>query len=86
MSVLVSDVLQNSPRESLGLLPRLIGFSGGPKVVPVFKMMFLTDKPALKRQLAEWAEMPGLVRLVPCHGDSVTSGAAAALKAAAASI
>ena len=31
----------------------------------------------------EWeAELPGLVRLVPCHGDAVTSGAAAALRAA----
>jgi hypothetical protein len=49
-------------------------------------MMFLKDKGALKRQLAEWAELPGLERLVPCHGDGVTSGAAAALRAVAAAI
>jgi hypothetical protein len=86
VSLLVSDVLQNNPTESLGLLPRLMGFGGGPKIVPVFKMMFLKDKAALKRQLTEWAELPGLVRLVPCHGDAVTAGAAAALKAAAAAL
>lgn len=86
VSLLVSDVLQNNPRASLGLLPRLMGFAGGPKIVPVFKMMFLKDKGALRRQLAEWAELPGLERLVPCHGDGVTSGVPAALKAAAAAI
>jgi hypothetical protein len=86
VSLLLSDVLQNNPKHSLGLLPRLMGFGGGPKVVPVFKMMFLKDKRALKGQLTEWAELPNLARLIPCHGDAVTSGAAAALRAAAAAI
>ena len=49
VSVLVSDVLQNNSKASLGLLPRLMGFGGGPKVVPVFKMMFVKDKAALKQ-------------------------------------
>jgi hypothetical protein len=86
VSLLVSDVLQNHPKGSLGLLPRLMGFGGGLKIVPVFKLMFLKDKAALKRQLTEWAELPGLVRLAPCHGGAVTAGAAAALKAAAATL
>jgi hypothetical protein len=86
VSLLVSDVLQNNSRASIGLLPRLMGFGGGPKVVPVFKMIFLKDKAALKRQLTEWAELPGLARLVPCHGDAVTSGVAERLRAAAAAI
>jgi len=86
VSLLVSDVLQNNPKASLGLLPRIMGFGGGPKVVPVFKMMFVKDKAALKRQMTEWAEMPGLARLVPCHGDAVTSGAAEALRGAAAAL
>jgi hypothetical protein len=86
VSLLVSDVLQNNPKESLGILPRLMGFSGGPKVVPVFKMMFVKDKGALKKQLTEWSELPGLARLVPCHGDAVTSDAPGALRAAAASV
>ena len=86
VSLLVSDVLQNNSKGSLGLLPRIMGFGGGPKVVPVFKMMFVKDKAALKRQLGEWADMPGLARLAPCHGDAVTSGVANAIKAAAAAI
>jgi hypothetical protein len=86
VSLLASDVLQNHPKSSLGLLPRLMGFGGGPKVVPIFKMMFLKDKGALKRQLSEWAETPGLARLVPCHGDAVTSDVPAALRAAAATL
>lgn len=32
VSLLVSDVLQNNPKDSLGLLPRLMGFGGGPKI------------------------------------------------------
>ncbi len=86
VSLLLSDVLQNNPKGSLGFLPRLMGFAGGPKVVPVFKMMFLKDKAALKQQLTGWADLPGLARLVPCHGEAVTAGAAAALRAAAAAI
>jgi hypothetical protein len=86
VSLLVSDVLQNNPKGAIGLLPRIMGFGGGPKVVPVFRMMFLKDKVALKRQLTEWADMPGLARLVPCHGDAMTSGVAEGLRAAAATI
>jgi hypothetical protein len=86
VSLLVSDAIQNNARESLGLLPRLCGFAGGPKVVPVFKMMFLKDRGALKRQLSEWGDLPGLARVVPCHGDAVTKGASEALKAAAAGL
>jgi hypothetical protein len=84
VSLLISDVLQNNSKASLGLLPR--GFGGGPKVVPVFRMMFVRDKAALKRQLTEWADLPGLARLVPCHGDAVTSDVAEQLRAAAAAI
>ena len=86
VSLLVSDALQNNPKSSVGFLPRLMGFAGGPKVVPVFKMMFLKDKKALKRQLEGWAELPGLERILPCHGDAVTTGASAALRKAAAAL
>ncbi len=55
-------------------------------MVPIFRMMFLKDRAALKRQLNEWSDLPGLVRMVPCHGDAVTNGAGASLKAAAAAL
>ena len=80
VSILFADVIQNTPKESLGAFLKLLGFGGGPKIVPVFKMMFLKDKKALAGQLSRWAEIPGLVRLAPCHGDAVTTDAAAALR------
>lgn len=86
VSVLVADALQNNPRSAIGFLPRMMGFAGGPKVVPVFKMLFVKDKGALKQQLGAWADLPGLVRVAPCHGDAVTDGASAALKTAAAAL
>jgi hypothetical protein len=86
VTVLVSDAVQNNAKESLGFFPRICGFAGGPKVVPLFKMLFTKDKGALKRQVSGWAELPGLTRVMFCHGDAVTNGAGAALKAAAAGI
>jgi hypothetical protein len=86
VSLLVADAIQNNAKGSMGMLPRLMGFAGGPKVVPVFKMMFLKDKAALKQQLGAWGDLPGLARVMVCHGDAVTDGAAAALKAVAAAL
>ena len=86
VSLLFSDVIMNNAKSSIGFLPRMLGFAGGVKVVPVFRMMFLKDKPALKSQLEQWAGLTSLVRLVPCHGDLVPAGAPEALRAAAASL
>jgi hypothetical protein len=86
VSLLVADAIQNNPKANVGMLPRLMGFAGGPKVVPIFKMMFLKDKAALKKQLGAWGDLPGLTRVMVCHGDTVTDGASAALKAAAAAL
>ena len=83
VSLLFGDAIQNSRKESLKLPLRLMGFGGGPKVVPVFKMMFVKDKPRLKAQLTEWSELSGLARLVPTHGDILATDAGAALKSAA---
>jgi hypothetical protein len=86
VSVLVADAIQNNPKANVGFLPRLMGFAGGPKVVPIFKMLFTKDRAALKQQIGDWGNLPGLVRVMPCHGDAVTEGAGAALKAAAADL
>jgi hypothetical protein len=86
VTVLVSDAVQNNAKDSIGFFPRICGFAGGPKVVPLFKMLFTSDKAALKRQVSEWSELPGLVRVMFCHGDAIADGAATALKAAAAGI
>src|SRR5882724_5993489 len=73
VSLLFSDVIMNNTHKAIGLLPRLMGFAGNIKIVPVFRMMFLKDKKALKQQVERWAELSGLTRLVPCHGDVLSS-------------
>jgi hypothetical protein len=85
-SLLVADVIMNSTKASLGLLPRLMGFAGRAKIVPVFRMMFLKDKKALREQLASWAKLPGLAHLVPCHGDVMSTGVAEAVLGASATL
>lgn len=86
VSLLLSDVIMNNSKESIGLFPRLMGFAGTAKIVPVFRMMFLKDKKALRSQLEGWAGLSGLTRLVPCHGGLVSSGPSDALRSAAATL
>ena len=87
VSILTSDVLQNTPKEATSLIFRLLGFSGtGPKVVPIFRMMFMQDKAVLKAALMKWADTPNLKRLVPFHGSIVENDAAGAIRAAAAKL
>lgn len=85
VSILTSDVLQNNPA-SLPLLFRLLGFAGGPKVVPVYRMLFVSDRSLIKQTLMAWAAMPNLKRLVPFHGTIVDEDAAGAIRAAAESL
>jgi hypothetical protein len=86
VSLCFSDAIQNNPPEKSSFFIRLMGFTGGPKVVPLFRFMFLKDKKALRGQLERLAETPGLARLLPCHGSPVVEDAAGKLRAAAASL
>lgn len=83
MSLLFGDAIQNTPKSVLNLPLRWAGFGGGPKVVPVFKLLFVADKARMKEHLAILSELSSLTRVVPAHGDIVENGAAAALKSAA---
>jgi hypothetical protein len=85
VSLVFSDAFQNHGGEA-PLLFRLIGFSGGPRVVPVFKLLFTKDRAALKAHLARLAELPGLARLIPCHGAIVERDAPEVLRRVAASL
>jgi hypothetical protein len=85
-SLVFSDVIQNNPKESTPLFFRMMGFGGGPKVVWVFRKLFVKDRTALKSALEKWAALPGLHRIIPFHGTIVETGAANALGAAAGSL
>ena len=82
-TLVFGDLIQNTPSHKLSLMFRLLGFGGGTKVTPMFKTMFVKDKARMKDQLVQWSELPGLTRLLPSHGDVLSSDAAASLKRAA---
>jgi hypothetical protein len=75
-SLVFNDSLMNLPRYPgfKGLLYRLMGSTGAPKVTPLMKLYGVKDKAALKAHLGRLAELPGLVRAIPGHG-AVVSGA-----------
>jgi hypothetical protein len=86
VSLLFADAVQAIPKEMLPVVFRLFGMGGGPKVTPPFKFLFMTDKKALRAHLERLAALPGLVRLIPCHGILTTSDAAETLKRVAAAM
>jgi hypothetical protein len=85
-TLLFGDAIQNTPKETVPFMFKMMGFGGGPKVVPVFKMMFVNGKAPLRSRFEALATTPGLSRLVPSHGSIVASDAGTALRAAASSI
>ena len=76
----------NVPKEEAGLPFRFFGFTGGPKIVPAFRRLFIKDKSVVKKALSEWANIPGLSRLVPFHGHIIETNAAGAVRDAAVSL
>ena len=82
VTLIFGDLIQNTPSASLSLPLRLFGFGGQVKVTPVFKLMFVKDKPRLKAQLLQLSETPKLSRLLPSHGEVASADAAALLRRA----
>lgn len=79
VSVAFGDAVMNNPHGK-GLwwrLYRLTDSTGGPRVTRPFKWMAVHDKHALRLHLLRLAELPGLRRVIPCHGV-ILDGAAAA--------
>jgi hypothetical protein len=85
-TLIFSDVIQNNPKEGMPFMFRMMGFAGGPKVVPAFRMLFTKDKAQVRQALNQWADLPGLHRVIPFHGTIVEKDPAGALRAAAATL
>jgi hypothetical protein len=87
-SLVLNDILMNMPHISGfgGLIGRAIGFTGPIKLPPITKFVLVKDKPALRADLERLAETPDLRRIVPSHGDVVTSDPAGALRRLAATV
>lgn len=84
-----SDAMMNvrHGRGLRGFVFKLLGFTGDqPRVAAPWKTMFVSDKGALRAHYDRWAAVPGLVRLIPTHGDIVESDPVGALRGAAATI
>ena len=84
VTLLFADCWQNSSPDGMWLLLRIFGFAGGPKVVPAFRFLFMSDRAKLRAHLERLADTPKLARLVPFHGDIIDVDAAAALRRVAA--
>jgi hypothetical protein len=86
VTLLFCDAIQNNPPDRMALPLRWMGFAGGPKVVPAFRMLFTADRDELRAHFGRLAETPGLARVVPFHGTILDHDPADALRRAAATI
>lgn len=87
-SLLFGDTVMNIPHRggAEGLLLRLLGSSGEAKVTRIARLLTVIDRAALASALDRLAATPGLVRLVPSHGELVTEDAPAVLRRVAAGL
>jgi hypothetical protein len=88
VSLVLNDTMMNMPHAPgfHGFMGRVIGFSGPTKLPPITKFFLVQDKAALRADLERLAETPNLRRIVPSHGDVVTTDPAGALRRVAASV
>jgi hypothetical protein len=88
-TVVVSDLLVNQRhgRGFNGFMMRLAGFTGDrPKLPKVVKMRILENASAVRETLVRLADTPGLVRVIPSHGDIVDKDPAGVLRDIAATV
>jgi hypothetical protein len=74
VTLVTNDVIGNVAHpQGLGasLMSRLLGFGPQARVTRPAKWFLIEDKAALAAQFREWADIEGLKRLIPSHGDIV---------------
>lgn len=88
VSLVFNDVFFNMPHKPgfQGLVLRLMGSTGGPKVTRVGKLFLIKDKQAVKAQLEALASTPDLRRVIVMHGDSVSDDPGGLLRKVAATL
>ena len=76
------DTLMNLPHMPGlgGLLFRLLGSSGRPRVTAIARWFIVGDRSLLREHLLRLAARPGLARLIPCHGAIVSKDAPGVLR------
>ena len=66
-----------------GMVSRIIGSTGGPRVTWLFRRTALKDKELLRAFLQRMAATEGLVRVIPGHGKVITEAPGKTLAAVA---
>ncbi|MCA9655050.1 MAG: hypothetical protein H6712_27470 [Myxococcales bacterium] len=84
-TLVLNDLLFNMEHGKglAGLVFRVLGSTGGPRVTRLFKMLALKDKTALREALRSLADTEDLVRVVPGHGRIIDEDPAGTLRAVA---
>jgi len=87
-TLVFNDLLFNVPHQPgvFGLIFRLLGSTGGPRVTRIMRLMAVKDRGALKGFLERLAGDPQLHRLVPGHGKLVDRDAADVLQQVASTL
>lgn len=69
-SLVLCDLILNMPHLPgfWGLIWRLVGITGDPRIGPLWLKRAVADRGALRRAMEELAALPHLTRLVPSHG------------------
>jgi hypothetical protein len=82
VSLLFNDVLFNHQHVAGfgGVVLRLIGSSGGPRVTRIARAGLVVDRAALRTHFLALADTPGLVRIVVSHVDVITAQPAETLR------
>lgn len=88
VTLIFNDAIFNQPHLPglFGVIYKLIGSSGGPRVTGLLKLAMVRDKRALKAQLEKLAETPSLARVVIMHGTRVDHDPAGFLRQVAATL
>jgi hypothetical protein len=81
VTLVFNDALFNQPHlpGAFGIVYRLLGQSGRPKVTLIARLFMVKDKRAYAEHLHELADTPRLVRVIPAHIDPITENAAEVL-------
>lgn len=73
VSLAFGDAVMNNPHGTgfWWRMYRLTDSTGGPRVTRLFKWAAVSDKATMRAHLLRLAELPGLYRVLPCHGDTL---------------
>ena len=85
-TLVINDLISNV-RHPKGIganvMARLFGFGvHGPQMAREVKWLLVKDKPALAKQMREWAALPDLKRLIVSHGEIIDEPAQALTRVA----